>query len=37
MAEAFTGGFSIPTLIVGFVIGAVTVFVLGRWQRGRES
>jgi hypothetical protein len=34
MAETLTGGFSIPTLIVGFLIGAATVYFVGRWRRG---
>jgi hypothetical protein len=30
--DELLGGLSVSTLIVGFVIGAVTVFLLGRWQ-----
>ena len=35
--EDLIGGFSVSTLIVGFIIGAVTVFLLGRWQNQRDG
>ena len=35
--DELIGGFSLPTLIVGFVIGAMVVYLWGRWHNQQDG